>query len=213
MIRALFGGSFDPVHLGHLAMGRRVLAAGLADVVHVVPAWLSPHKDRAAAAAYHRLAMVRLVFAEADGFTIDPREIESGKPCYTIETLFALQTEFPADKWRLVIGGDNLKSFRRWRQANRLQEMAELVVLARQGQDMSPAAVRAAGLDPQRFLSLPDFDHRVSSSAVRAMLSKEPVTAARLAQAGVPVAVAHYIVTHRLYLPDRNGETRVPDPD
>ncbi len=194
-------------------MGRRVLAAGLAEVVHVVPAWLSPHKNRSAATADHRLAMVRLVFCEEDGFTVDSREIASGKPCYTVETLFALQTEFPADSWRLVIGGDNLGCFRRWRQANRLQEMAELVVLARQGQDLSPAAVRAAGLDPQRLLSLPDFDHRVSSSALRAMLSKGPVTAARLAQAGVPVPVAHYIVTHRLYLPDRNGETRVPDSD
>lgn len=213
MIRALFGGSFDPVHVGHLAMGRRVLAAGLADVVHVVPAWLSPHKEQAVAAPQHRLAMVRLAFAEADGFVIDEREIASGKSCYTVDTLSDLRAEFPADSWRLVIGGDNLADLPRWRQVPRLQSLAEIVVLARTGQDLGEDAVRAVGLDPQRVLRLPDFDHRVSSSAVRAMLSQGPVTAARLAREGVPAAVAHYIVAHRLYLPDRNGETRVADSD
>ncbi len=213
MIRALLGGSFDPVHEGHVAMAKYVLSTGLAAVVHVVPAWLSPHKDQTSATAEHRLAMVRLAFRASPDLVIDTREIDSGCSCYTIDSLAALQHAYPQDTWRLVIGGDNLATFARWYNAGRLQAMTEIVVMGRRGQDLSAAAIAAAGLSADRVRAVPDFDQVVSSTAVRAMLAAGPVSLARLSAGGIPATVAEYILAHRLYLPDQNGEILVPDPD
>ena len=213
MIRALLGGSFDPVHAGHLAMADHVLAKGLADVVHVVPAWLSPHKDHAAASPTDRLAMVRLAFAATENLVIDPREVAQNRPCFTIDTLQALRAEFPADTWLLLIGGDNVPDFGRWQAPDRLQELATVVVLGRGGQDLSAAALRAAGLRPGRTVTVPEFAHPVSSTAVRAMLAVGPADPARLQAGGLTAPVVRYILAHGLYLPDRNGVYRVPDPD
>ncbi len=213
MIRAFLGGSFDPVHEGHVAMARHVLSTGLADIVHVVPAWLSPHKNQSAASVAHRLAMVRLAFPESPDLQIETWEIDRGESCYTVDTMRALQQVHAGDDWLLVIGADNLASFDRWHQPEALQRLAKIVVLGRDGHQMSPAVVQAKGLLAERVLSEPGFDQPVSSTAVRAMLRAGPASAKQLVAGGIPAAVARYIVTHKLYFPDQNGETRVPDPD
>jgi nicotinate-nucleotide adenylyltransferase len=213
MIRALLGGSFDPVHLGHVAMARHVLADGLAAAVHVVPAWLSPHKRGAGAPPQERLAMVRLAFAGLDGVQIDAREIRAGHSCRTVTTLAALRDEHPADHWRLVVGADHLPSFRTWAEPDRILRLAELVVLGRVGHAVTGDAIRAAGLPEARVVAVPEFDQPVSSTAVRAMLAAGPGSEAQLVAGGLPAPVAAHIVAHRLYRPDRNGEDRVPDPD
>ena len=218
MIRAFLGGSFDPVHEGHVAMARHVLSKGLADMVHVVPAWLSPHKNQAAASVAHRLAMVRLAFPDSPDLQIDTWEIDRGESCYTVDTMRALQDvyagdDWACDDWLLVIGADNLASFDRWHQPEALQRLAKIVVLGRDGHELSPAVVKSKGLLAQRVLPEPDFDQPVSSTAVRAMLRAGPASAKQLVAGGIPAAVARYIVTHKLYFPDQNGETFVPDPD
>ncbi|MDX2472645.1 MAG: nicotinate (nicotinamide) nucleotide adenylyltransferase [Candidatus Krumholzibacteria bacterium] len=213
MIRAFLGGSFDPVHEGHVAMARHVLSKGLADMVHVVPAWLSPHKNQAAASVAHRLAMVRLAFPESPDLQIDTWEIDRGRSCYTVDTMRALQKSHAGDDWVLVIGADNLANFDRWHRPEALQRLAKIAVLGRDGHETSLAVVQAKGLLAERVLSEPGFDQPVSSTAVRAMLRAGPASAKQLVAGGIPAAVARYIVTHKLYFPDQNGETRVPDPD
>jgi nicotinate-nucleotide adenylyltransferase len=213
MIRALLGGSFDPVHEGHVAMARHVLSKGLADMVHVVPAWLSPHKNQSAASVAHRLAMVRLAFPDSPDLQIDTWEIDRGESCFTVDTMRALQKIHAGDDWLLVVGADNLANFDQWHQPDALQRLARIAVLGRGGHEMSPAVVQAKSLMAERVLSEPGFDQPVSSTAVRAMLRAGPASAKQLVAGGIPAAVARYIVTHKLYFPDQNGETRVPDPD
>ncbi len=206
MIRAFLGGSFDPVHAGHVAMARHLLDIDLADVVHVVPAWLSPHKDSTAVSADHRLAMVRLAFTESSSLIVDTREIDSGEARFTTDTLASLQQDYGPDQWLLVIGGDNLSDFPSWHAPERLQSMAEIVVLGRGDIDLGADAILAAGLRADRVRCLPDFDEAVSSTAVRAMVATGPAVQSQLVAGGIPAAVATYILTHRLYLPDWNGE-------
>ncbi len=212
MVRAFLGGSFDPVHTGHVAMVDHVLDKGLADFVHVVPAWLSPHKLNTTAEPAQRLAMARLAFGERAQVTVEPVEVQSGRSCFTVDTLAALQAAYPGASWLLVIGGDNVAGFAGWHEARRLQTLARVVVLGRAGADLEQPALSAAGLDPARCRVEADFHAPVSSTAIRSMLASGP-DAAALSAAGVPVAVAQYIVAQRLYLPERNGESRVPDPD
>jgi len=111
MLRAVLGGSFDPVHLGHLAIVDHMLDKDLADLLVIVPAWLSPHKVENSADPADRLAMVRLAFAGHDEALVDDREIIRGGVSFTVETLEEMAREFPADRLRLVIGGTTCPVF------------------------------------------------------------------------------------------------------
>jgi nicotinate-nucleotide adenylyltransferase len=190
MIRALFGGSFDPVHNGHVAIVQHLLRRGLADRVVVVPAGLSPFKDGLTAVAAERLAMVRLAFADEPDVSVDDREIVRGGVSFTIDTLRALVAERPGDRWRLVIGADNAEGLSRWRESDALLALAEVVVMPRGGAAPAPAD----GLDPARFVLVEDFDEPVSSTAIRAMLARGAVP-----DADLPPAVARHIRRRGLY--------------
>jgi len=213
MKRAFFGGSFDPVHCGHVAMADYVLTAGLVDVVHVVPAWLSPHKKSTGASVAHREAMVRLAFAESANLIIDCTELAKRRLSYTVETLDELHRRFFPDEWLLIIGSDNLDSFHAWHQASRLAAMAHVVVLGRPGHELTSGRVSAAGLDVSSVLMVPEFNHPVSSSGVRAMLAAGAATTQTLISGGVPAAVAQFIVEQNLYTLGENGGYCVADTD
>lgn len=192
MIRAVLGGSFDPPHDGHVAMARRVLADGLADRVHILPAAVSPLKDAATAPANDRLAMTELAFAAVPGATVDGRELWRPGPSYTIDTLRELVAEHPGDAWRLVLGADQFTQFPAWRDHEGLLAVAPLVVLARRG-------VRTnlpEGVPADRVRVVADFDEPVSSSGIRAILA-----AGRLPERGLAAAVAEHIRRRGLYGP------------
>ncbi len=190
MIRAVLGGTFDPVHAGHVAMARHLLAHGLADVVHVVPNWRSPWRDAPVADPVARLAMCRIAFTGVPEAVVETCEIDGGRPAWTVDTLGVLAAAHAGDRLRLVVGGDHLASFDRWRDATRILELADLVVLERSGLSPAQAPPWLAG----HLVVAPPFDHPVSASAVRAMLAQgaDPGDA-------LPPGVAAYIATHALY--------------
>lgn len=194
MILAVLGGSFDPVHLGHVAMGAEVLARGLADRLLVVPARRSPHKDEHPASPADRLAMCRLAFADLEEASVDDREVVREGPSFTVDTLRELSGLRPDDELALVMGADSLAGFPRWREPGAIVGLARLIVFAREGVDPTPADLAAAGVPADRAVLVPDFDHRVSSTGVRAMLERGVVPEAML-----PPEVAEYIRAGRLY--------------
>lgn len=193
MTSALLGGSFDPVHAGHVAMVAHILAHGLAERVLVVPNWCSPWREPPVAAADDRLAMCRLAFAGRAGVEVDDRELAAGRPAFTVDTLEALAAAQPGMRWRLVIGADHLGTFRQWRAPERILELAELLILERAGAEWQPAAA-AALLPEARLVAAPPFDHPVSASGVRAILASGQDAAAML-----PPGVAEYIRARGLY--------------
>ncbi len=194
MLRAVLGGSFDPVHLGHLAIVEHMLGKDLADVLTVIPAWRSPNKFENSADPADRLAMVRLAFADVDSVEVDDREINRGRISFTVETLEELALEFPDDRLRLVIGGDNLSGFSGWRSPERIQELADIVVYPRDGIVPTSRAIRRGGLAPGRVIPVTDFDHPVSSTTVRAMLAQ-----GILPEKQLPVGVVEFIAARHLY--------------
>lgn len=195
MFRAMLGGSFDPVHLGHLAMACHMLEKKLADRLLVVPAWRSPHKHENSAAPKDRLAMIRLAFDGMAGVEIDDREIARQRVSFTVETLEELAREFPRDNLRLVIGGDNLADFSGWKDPEKVQTLADIVVFPRAGVVLSPESISRSGLDPQRVIRVTDFDHPVSSTTVRGILAEGVTPTDHL-----PPAVADYIAAKGLYM-------------
>jgi nicotinate-nucleotide adenylyltransferase len=194
MLRAVLGGSFDPVHNGHLAIVQHMFDKGLADFLVVVPAWRSPHKFENSAPPADRLAMAHLAFDDLEAVQVDDREITRGRVSFTMETLEEMAGEYPADRLRLVIGGDNLAGFSGWRSTARIQELADIIVYPRDGFVATPAAIRRAGLDPGRVIPVTGFDHPVSSTTVRVMLGR-----GILPEEQLPPEVTDFIAARQLY--------------
>lgn len=190
MIRALLGGSFDPVHRGHVAIVERILADGLADHVHVVPAARSPHKDDATATAAVRLALVRLALAGHARVTVEDLEVVRGGPSYTVVTLAELAARHGDDPWRLIVGSDNLRELATWREPARLLALADLVVVARAGWDGTLPPV----VGDRPVITVRDFDHPAAATAVRRELA-----AGRVPRDLLPDAVADHILAAGLY--------------
>lgn len=195
MRRAVLGGSFNPVHRGHVAMAKAVLESWLADCVHVVPAWQSPFKNEPSAPVSDRLAMVRLAFAGMDSVFVESLELEKQKVSYTVETLTDLARKHPDDALSLIIGADNLDGLPRWKKAGRIAELANLIVLGRNQQSMDLIALEKSGFPISRVFTLPDFDYPVSSSSVR-----EHLLNGQFSSDDLPTTVMQYIRSHDLYV-------------
>ena len=151
MKRALFGGSFDPIHYGHI---QPVLAAREAlalDQVVYLPTARPPHKPgRQFASAHHRLAMAELALLEYEDLLVSPFELTPGRTAYTVETVRHFRAEHPDDELLVLIGSDSLARFETWREWEEILDRARLAVLTRPGWDL--AEVRA-GL-PERLVGL-----------------------------------------------------------
>ncbi len=129
----IFGGTFDPIHYGHLRTAYEVLRVlGLAEM-RFLPAGNPPHRDGTFAPAALRLAMVQAAVAGIDRFTVDAREVHKATPSYTVETLAELRAELGERPLCLVVGMDAFLGLPRWHQWQRLLELAHLVVAHRPG--------------------------------------------------------------------------------
>ena len=197
----LLGGSFDPPHLAHLALGRLAMQAlGLSEL-RWLPAGAPWQKaGRNLASAEHRAAMLALLVGDAPGQRIDTRELRRQGPTYTLDTVRALQDERaasgqPAADWLLILGQDQFARFDTWQHWPALLQRVTLAVAGRAGQ--APAAPPAlAGMAYRCVpLDLPAMD--ISASAVR-----QRRAAGHSVSALVGEAVARYIDQHRLYPPD-----------
>ncbi len=187
----VFGGTFDPPHIGHLIpveAAREIL--GL-DYVRIVPAGLSPHKiGREGSSAATRLEMVRLAFGGNRSFIIDERELRREPPSFMVDTLEELHAEFPGDTLYLLLGTDNLPDFGTWKDPERILGLAEVIALARPATGIS--ANESALSSRIKHLDTPLVE--VSSSSIRALLSE-----GKSIRYLVPDAVRDYIIRNHLY--------------
>lgn len=130
----LFGGSFDPVHHGHLIVARALAERRAFRRITLVPAASSPHKSGAHAPAEDRLAMLRLA-VEAEGlFELSQAELRRRGPSYTVDTLTALRRQQPRARLYWVVGADTLEDLPRWRRVHDVLALAEIIVVVRQTQ-------------------------------------------------------------------------------
>lgn len=187
----LFGGSFDPVHLAHVALARVALQALALDELRWLPVGQAWQKARRLTAAAHRCAMVELAIAGEPRFAIERCELERDGPTYTIDTLRALQGRERAD-WFLVIGQDQYARLDTWRDWRELLQRVTLAVAGRAG--VAPAPPPALAALPHRVVALPLPAMPLSSSSIR-----ERAARGEALDACVPPAVARYIAQHRLY--------------
>ena len=186
----LFGGSFDPVHLGHLLVAQAAREELELARLCFIPAAQSPFKPQSQPTpAPQRLRLLRLALAEQPWCEIDDQEVRRGGVSYTIETVRDYARRFPEAQLFYLIGADHVPLLPQWREADELGRRVEFVVIPRPGQAQTPFPA------PFRGRRLAGFPLGVSSSQIRARV-KAGLSIDHL----VPAAVAEAIRNNRLYL-------------
>ena len=131
---ALFGGTFDPIHHGHLILAREAVEQLGLDLLIFIPNTISPHKLACVAAPAHlRMEMVRAAIEGEPRFAVDDLELARTGPSYAIDTVEAMRERHPGATLFYLVGEDNVAKLQTWRRADELQQLAQFVVLSRTG--------------------------------------------------------------------------------
>lgn len=196
----IFGGSFNPVHLGHLQIAEAAQAQFQLDQVRFIPTAIPPHKqNQTLASDQHRLAMLRLALEGKSNFFLDECEIRRGGVSYTYETVLDLKKRFPDSFLFLIFGSDQLEIFPQWKQVHLLLQVVQPIIYPRAEFPFS----RAGELNA--FFSAEE-QHKFHSGFLK--LSLLPISATEIRQkvqlgisidSEVPDSVADYIRVHGLY--------------
>lgn len=191
----VLGGTFDPVHRGHVSAAMVAMRCADLDQVLLIPSAQPPHRGAAVAPAADRLAMANLAVGAEHGLGVSDVEIRRGGRSYTVDTLAELKLAHPNDELFLILGWDAARLFATWRRPDEIRRLASVVVVGRPG--TSPPTEKdltAAGLDPDRVVLCLDPTPDISGSALRSAIARGDSVADRLAP-----AVDQYISEHGLY--------------
>ena len=192
----LMGGSFNPIHCGHVALARAALESGRVERVLFLPTGNPPHKKEGLADKFDRLRMVELAVEHDAGMAVCREEIDRDGVIYTVDTLAALKRKMPDCTLTYLIGADTLRALGTWRRVETVIERCKFLVMMREGETREEV-IRLAGLWTQRGAQIDFLDARkmdISSTQIREQIQKG-LPFERL----VPQAVADYIHEHGLY--------------
>ena len=223
----ILGGSFDPVHRGHVALARAARAALGLDQVRLMPAAQPWQKGQLAASAADRAHLIELALREEPGLVLDMHEIARGGPSYTIDTLRELRAALgPVLPLVLILGGDQFDRLDTWRDWQALADCAHLAVAQRAGAALAPSAAVAAWAQPRRAAPAEALRRPagaviefamdpvpVSATALRAALAAAPTPEGEAAlRAALGPTGLDYIRAHALYRnPHGHQETAAHD--
>jgi nicotinate-nucleotide adenylyltransferase len=190
----IFGGTFDPPHVGHLALARAAQEQLELDEVIFLPAARNPLKaDRANADGKHRLEMVRRLLANEERMAVSDMELTRGGISYTVDTLGELQMIQPADYW-FILGADALKRFAEWKNPQRLLKMCRLGVAIRPPTTEADVVSRL----PQELREKVDIV-KMSPMAVSSTEIRDRISSGKGTADWLPSSVAKYIQSNQLY--------------
>lgn len=192
----LMGGSFNPIHCGHVALARAALESGRVERVLFLPTGNPPHKKEGLADKFDRLRMVELAVEHEAGMAVCREEIDRDGVIYTVDTLAALKRKMPDCTLTYLIGADTLRALGTWRRVETVIERCKFLVMMREGETREEV-IRLAGLWTQRGAQIDFLDARkmdISSTQIREQIQKG-LPFERL----VPQVVADYIHEHGLY--------------
>ncbi|QOL24461.1 nicotinate-nucleotide adenylyltransferase [Thalassotalea sp. LPB0316] len=203
----LFGGTFNPIHLGHIdtvEQGAKLLAL---DKVALMPANIPPHKDKPTIANHHRVNMLNLVCQDNPRFYLEPYELEQTETSYTVNTLKAFKQHQPNQRLYFFIGMDSLVNFHLWRDYQEILAMTNLIVSTRPGYQLSQVIdeLKPRLISYQAYLAnhqhetghiilLPEVNLAIASSDIRRLVEQN-----KSINSLVPPSIEQYIDTHKLY--------------
>jgi nicotinate-nucleotide adenylyltransferase len=186
----VFGGTFDPPHVGHLIIAEQACAQLRLDRLLFVPAYLPPHKRSGGRAnPFQRLQMAKLATTDRPKFEVSPVEIRRRGISYTIDTLMELQLKYRGATFYLIVGGDNFASFKSWKSVDDILKLTSIVVYERATSKKKRSASRVMKLIRLRGALL-----EISSTMIR-----ERVRKGESIRFLVPERVRHFIAKNKLY--------------
>jgi nicotinate-nucleotide adenylyltransferase len=209
----ILGGTFDPIHYGHLRLAEEMLELANLNQIRIIPAGTPPHRDAPQVSAQHRSAMVRLAIADQPAFVLDAREVERVGKCYTVDTLRELRAELGTDQpLCLLMGGDAFFQLDTWHEWEHLFGLAHIVVGYRPGftlEDRIHIAAPELRRHYQQRLCTADVlsqqpaggiaELAIPKLEISATLIRSRVAENRSIRYLLPNAVADYIHQHHLY--------------
>jgi len=209
----ILGGTFDPIHFGHLRLAEEMLELADLRQIRFIPAGTPPHRNTPQVAARHRSAMVRLAIADQPGFLLDEREVEKTMPCYTVDTLRELREELGVTQpICLLMGSDAFLDLHTWHEWEQLFELAHIVVGYRPGYTLADRIHKALPElrreYQQRLCPVTAISQKPSGEVaelaipeleISATLIRSRVAENRSIRYLLPNTVADYIHQHHLY--------------
>lgn len=202
----ILGGTFDPVHQGHLACGRFVLEQCALDQLQLMPCHIPPHRTSPGVSARQRATMVELAIAAEPKMQLQPLELNRSSPSYTADSLALLKKKMPASTLAFVLGMDSLAYFKKWHNWQQILSLSHLIVCQRPGYSSqdgdAPALLAEFGAaisvlhqrDSGSIVELNNPDFSPNATAIRAALAAKQQNISALAP-----QVLNYIQQHRLY--------------
>ena len=195
----VFGGSFDPVHLGHLILAENCRQQANLDQVLFIPCAMSPHKrDGAHGTDRQRLEMLDLAIGGHRDFVRSDMEIKRGGVSYTIDTLRELEESQPDNEWFFLMGADSLESFSSWKEPDEILKLAKPIVVGRPGSEIDLGSLEknssADYVKSLRELAVESPLIEISSSNIR-----QRVAESKSIRFLVPRSIEQYIVTQKMY--------------
>ena len=196
----MFGGSFDPIHTGHVRVAQYAFEELGAERLFFIPARQSPHKTESPAAGHHRLAMIQIAIEGMEGFSVSDCELTRSEPSYTLDTIRFFRKQFGEVVllyW--LIGADQLTELHKWYRVQELMDLCRISVMVRAGHPL-PDFSRLEGIFSESqiqnmkrdFLPTPRIE--LSSTDIRHQLAQGIINPQALSP-----KVYSYIITHRLY--------------
>jgi nicotinate-nucleotide adenylyltransferase len=200
---AILGGTFDPIHNGHLAAAEIVARAFDVDEVHFIPTFVPPHKPAAGITSpFHRFAMAALATEPFDRFRVSTMEVDMLEPRYSVDTLERMHQKYPGSHFVFITGTDMYRDIESWKEFRRLLSLTDFAVVHRPGFPMRDDVVPIQVIDEGPATTgeetgvyyFPRLEHRISSTEIRLEISRGGDTSAWLSS-----PVGTYIEKHKLY--------------
>ena len=196
----IMGGTFNPIHNGHLLLAETAKKEGNLDEIWFMPSGLPAHKSNSELlSSEHRLAMVQLAVNEIADYSASSYEIDRPGFTYTADTMEALANEFPEHEFYFIIGGDSLMKFHHWVKPEVISKHTSLLAAGRNGYSMEDLQKQAENLyhlfgTKVTLISMPELN--ISSNEIRNCIKHNPEEIRK----DIPESVYNYILEHRLYL-------------
>lgn len=191
----LFGGTFDPPHIGHIELAKEVLSRFSLDKIIFIPAGNPPHKtDKVITDKVHRFEMVKISIKESDKFLLSDFDVKNEKPNYSYLTIEHFKNAYPDDEIFFIVGEDSYRDFPLWKNYPDILSLCSFIVVNRPGVLDIDYFTKYKNIAPDHSaLFLDDFSCDLSSTDLREQLAKGN------AENSLPSGVAEYIKRHKLY--------------
>jgi nicotinate-nucleotide adenylyltransferase len=190
----IFGGAFDPPHMGHVALAKTAIAQLKLDELRIIPTGEAWHKVGVLSSAEHRLAMAELAFGDLGPVVIDPRETQRTGASYTVDTLRELHAELPGSEFFVILGEDQGQAFTSWHRWEEIPRLATICVAARAGFTGKAVHLDHSAAPAHEFFLLQMPSVPLSSTDIRQEVANHHSVAPLVLE-----PVARYIDHHHLY--------------